>query len=90
VIDEALRNGLTTLHRALSGTTTITAQDRELLERLSADIDALLVKSGAMSSAEHQSLIVRLEGAVTHFEVSHPDLTATLAQVGKALGDMGI
>jgi hypothetical protein len=28
--------------------------------------------------------------AVTRFEVLHPDLTGTLAQVSKALGDMGI
>jgi hypothetical protein len=32
----------------------------------------------------------RLQSAVTRFEVSHPDLTAAMAQVGKQLGDMGI
>jgi len=90
VIDEALRNTLKTLHDALRRGTTISGDDRRLLEQLSADLENVLAKPGAMTRAEHQSLTDRLQGVVTRFEVSHPDLTATIAQVTKALGDMGI
>ena len=88
--DEATRSLLKTLHSALKGATTITEKDRELLEQLSVDIEALLAQPGAIPRAEHQSLINRLRVAVTGFEVSHPELTATMSQVSKALSDMGI
>jgi hypothetical protein len=88
--DAALRDLLTKLHGALGGTRSISAQDRELLEQLSADIQALLASPGAEARAADQTLLDRLESAVTRFEVSHPDLTATMAQVSKTLGDMGI
>jgi hypothetical protein len=88
--DEATRNLLKTLHSALNGATSIAEKDRALLKQLSADIEALLAQPDAIPRAEHQSLINRLQVAVTRFEVSHPDLTATMSQVSKALGDMGI
>ena len=88
--DETIRNLLKKLHSALDGATSITEKDRELLKQLSLDIEALLAQPGAMTRAEHQPIIDRLRAAVTRFEVSHPDLTATMAQVSKALGDMGI
>lgn len=90
MIDEALSNLLKTLHSALNSATIVTEKDRELLKQLSVDIEALLAQPGAITRARHQSIIDQLRVAVTLFEVSHPDLTATMAQVSKALGDMGI
>ncbi len=90
MIDETIRNHLKALHSALNSATVITEKDRALLKQLLRDIEALLAQPGAMSSAEHQSIVNRLQTAVTRFEVSHPDLTATMTQVSKALGDMGI
>jgi hypothetical protein len=88
--DDTIRNLLRELHSTLDGSTSITEKDRELLKQLSVDIQALLAQPGGMTRAGHQSMIDRLAAAVTHFEVSHPDLTATITQVSKALGDMGI
>jgi hypothetical protein len=88
--DEAVGNLLKQLHSMLHGATSITEKDRELLEQLSVDIEALLAQPGAVKRAKHATIIDQLETAVTRFEVSHPDLTATMAQVSKALGDMGI
>jgi hypothetical protein len=88
--DEAIRIPLKKLHSALNGVTSITEKDRELLQQLSVDIEALLALPRAITRAEHQSIFDRLRDAVTRFEVSHPDLTATMAQVNKALADMGI
>jgi hypothetical protein len=90
MIDEAIRDLLRTLHGALDGATVSTEKDRELLKQLSVDIEALLARHGGITRAEDQPIIDRLRAAVTHLEVSHPDLTATMAQVSKALGDMGI
>jgi hypothetical protein len=88
--DAALRNLLTQLHGALGGTTSIGEKDRELLEQLASDIQKLLATPGAPAQTVERSLLDRLESAVTRFEVSHPDLTATMSQVSKTLGDMGI
>ena len=90
MMDDAVRKLLKQLHTTLEGTSSISAQDRELLRQLSTDIQALLAQPGALAATRHQSVIDRLEAAVTRFEVSHPDLTATMAQVCKVLGDMGI
>lgn len=88
--DEAFRNLLKQLHGMLGGATSIAERDRELLKQLSVDIQALLARPGAATRASHQSIIVRLQEAVSRFEVSHPDFTATMAQVSKTLADMGI
>ena len=74
----------------LDGATSIAEKDRELLKQLSVDIQALLAQPGTVKREEHVTIINQLRASVTRFEVSHPDLTATLAQVSKALGDMGI
>ena len=86
--DPTVTNLLKQLHEKLEGTSTITETDRELLRKLSADIEGFL----DVSPADHDrnGLIERLRTEVTRFEVSHPDLTATLSHVSKALGDMGI
>jgi uncharacterized protein DUF4404 len=88
--NEAIKNLLKQLHSTLDGATSITEKDRELLKQLSIDIQALLAQPSTITRARHQSIIDRLLAAVTRFEVSHPDLTATIAQVSTALGDMGI
>jgi hypothetical protein len=88
--DEAVRNLLRQLHSVLGGEISITEKDRELLERLVVDIQALLARPGAATRATQQSIIARLQEAVSRFEVSHPDFTATMAQVSKTLADMGI
>ncbi|TMQ52999.1 MAG: hypothetical protein E6K72_08715, partial [Candidatus Eisenbacteria bacterium] len=62
--DEAFRNLSKQLHNML-GATSITEKDRELLEQLSADVQALLARPGAATRATHQSIIVRLQEAVS-------------------------
>jgi uncharacterized protein DUF4404 len=88
--DEAVGILLKQLHTMLDGATSVTEGDRELLKQLSVDIQALLAQPGTVKRERHVTIVNQLRVAVTRFEVSHPDLTATLAQVSKALGDMGI
>jgi ElaB/YqjD/DUF883 family membrane-anchored ribosome-binding protein len=84
-IDELLKQ----LHAALQDAKTITDKDRDLLRQLSADIEAVLAKSGAPAT-KHPTLAGQIGDAVTRFEVTHPDLTDVLARVSKVLADMGI
>ena len=75
------------LHGALEKAPSLGEKDRELLRRLSQDIQGLLAEPGG---AEPATVIERLREAVVRFEVTHPDITSVLAGVSKALGDMGI
>ena len=88
--DTAVSILLKQLHTTLEGAPSISETDRELLRQLSVDIQALLARPGALADQGGPSVVDRLQTAITRLEVSHPDLTATLAQVSKTLGDMGI
>jgi len=63
--------------------------DRELLTRLSVDLESLR-QSDRLPPHHHRSLIERLEESTTRFEASHPDLTNLMAHVIQKLADMGI
>ena len=78
------------LHGELAQANSIEESDRELLRQLAADIQALLGQPDAASGPRHESVAGRISMAVMRLEVSHPEVTAVLASVGKALGDMGI
>ncbi len=88
--DTAITDLLREVHSTLEGTSSITATDRELLQQLSLDIQSLLAQPAGASAEKHQTLIGRLQTAVTRFEVTHPNRTATMALVSKRLADMGI
>ncbi len=88
--DKTITDLLRQVQSTLEDEPAITEQDRALLKQLSVDIQTLLAKQDAGDRAGHQSMIEQLQAAVTRFEVSHPDLTATMSHVSKALGDMGI
>jgi broad specificity phosphatase PhoE len=88
--DTSITNLLRELHGTLEGASSITEQDRELLRQLADDIHSLLAQPGAPTAERHQTVLDRLQAAVTRFEASHPDLTTTMALVSKRLSDMGI
>lgn len=85
--ESSVRDLLKQLHHTLESKKPISDADRELLRQLAADIQAALERAG---EGQQASLADRLQAAVTRFEVTHPDLTATMARAAKTLGDMGI
>ncbi len=87
--DNSVRDLLKQLHHTLDKAAPLAEADRKLLKQLSVDIQSVLARSGTPAGA-HQTLVDQLHAAVTRFEVTHPDLTATMARAAKALGDMGI
>ena len=86
----AITELLEQLHSALGESTSLSDGDRKLLRQLSRDIQDLLAGPDGASDPKEGSILVRLKEAVTRFEVTHPDLTGTLAAMSKTLSDMGI
>jgi hypothetical protein len=88
--DPSLRSLAQVLHSKLQSAQTLDAADRASLEQLARDLHALLDSPSAAADPTHAGILDRMRDATTRFEVSHPELTATLSQIGKGLGDMGI
>jgi ElaB/YqjD/DUF883 family membrane-anchored ribosome-binding protein len=88
--EREIKTLLEELQARLRNVTAISDSDRELLRRLSADLEAVLARGSQLAAEKHQSVIDRLQESITRFEVSHPDLTNLMAQVSQKLGDMGI
>lgn len=83
--NDDLRKILEQLHAELAGTQPIDAALRERLQALQRDIGDALAKATPPAS-----LRGRLEGAVVHFEASHPTLARRLATVIDTLALYGL
>lgn len=82
-----LRKLLADLQEEIKNTKAIDPKGAELLRNLDADIKALIERSGK-ETAEPAPL--NLEEALTHFEVSHPTLSALIEKLLEALSNSGI
>ena len=78
------------LHARLRDAAALSESDRDLLRRLTADLEAVLARGAELARETHRSILDQLQESITRLEVSHPDLTNLMAQVSKKLGDMGI
>jgi len=85
-LDELLHK----LHDEIQKTRSIDDKDSELLRDLEGDIRTLLEKSQGGTIQVHPSIQQRLELAVNHFEVSHPDLTTLISNLLDSLSSAGI
>ena len=89
--DDELRQLLEELHRKIEDTDEVDEKGRELLSHLSVDIRNLLERTGHEERLRGDSWVVgRLDESVRHFEVTHPNLTAALAQLLTILNNAGI
>ncbi len=79
---------LNQLHKEIEGIESVDEKGRELLRELSLDIERLLKRTESPQHSE--PILKRLERAVQHFEISHPDLTAALANLSAILSNAGI
>lgn len=87
---QTLRETLQQLHDELEETPQVDDNIRELLHNVMQDIQDVLEAQAGQPTTQQQSLVDRLEEATTHFEVSHPRLTATVGRLINALSSMGI
>jgi hypothetical protein len=88
--DQELRSLLEQLHAEIERSETADEKERELLTHLAVDIRELLARSEGVENPSEPSVIERLEDAVDHFEVTHPDLTMLLSKLLETLSSAGI
>jgi len=84
------RKLLQQLHDEINNTQTVDEKGSELLRDLDGDIRALLERSEEHPVQVHPSIIQRLENALDHFEVTHPELTTLISKVLDSLSNAGI
>jgi hypothetical protein len=84
------RELLQQLHDEIKNTQTVDEEGSELLRDLDGDIHALLDRSEEQLVQVHPSVIQRLESALSHFEVTHPELTTLISKVVESLSNAGV
>ena len=87
---QELRKLLDELHDEINSTQTVDKKGIELLRDLEGDIRALLERSEENPEQLNQTIVQRLESALDHFEVSHPDLTMLISKLLESLSNAGI
>ena len=88
--DQELRKLIEQLHAEIQNTHTVDKKGQKLLADLEADIRELLGRAGGKVVPVHPSTVQRLEESLSHFEVTHPSLTALLSRFLEALSNAGI
>ncbi|HYE72418.1 MAG TPA: DUF4404 family protein [Blastocatellia bacterium] len=83
-----LQSRLAQLHSELQQVETVDENERDLLRKLSGDIQELL--ESQPSDAKHQRLGEGLRESIELLEASHPRLTMLMGQVIDQLAKMGI
>lgn len=84
------RKLLQQLHDEINNTQSVDKEGSEMLRDLDGDIRALLERSGEIPEQSPSSLVQSLEGALDHFEVTHPDLTLLISRLLESLSNAGI
>lgn len=87
--NEELRSQLAKLHTELHQTRDLDLQQRELLQTLADEIQALL-KRDEIQQHHYTSLSERLNDAVAQLEASHPQITLLMRQTIDSLAFLGI
>jgi hypothetical protein len=87
---QQLRQRLEQLHAELEQVDSVDSDSQELLRDLIKHIQGLLKESDGIPAPQYAPLQDRLTSARLQFQVSHPAVTAAIAQVLETLAQMGI
>ena len=79
--DNNSRKLLQQLHEELNHLQTVDENSSDLLKDIDGDIHALLERSGEQTEPCTLPSIGRMEQAVDHFEVTHPELTTLISKL---------
>ncbi len=85
---QKLREQLEALHKELEQVNSLDETTRAVLSTLREDIAKLVVEKPA-TALEHDSLVERMNEAVSHFEADHPKLSMTIQHLLESLARMG-
>jgi hypothetical protein len=88
--DQELRKLIEQLHAEIQSTHSVDKEGQKLLIHLESDIQELLNRTEGNVTPVHPTTIQRLEEGLSHFEVTHPELTALLSRFLEALSNVGI
>jgi hypothetical protein len=88
--DQELRKLIEQLQAEIQNTHTVDKEGQELLLRLEAEIQELLGRKDVNVTPVHPTTIQRLEEGLSHFEVTHPELTGLLSRLLESLSNVGI
>ena len=88
--DQELRKLIEQQNAEIQNTRSVDKKGQELLLHLEADINDLLGRTEGNVTPVHPTTIQRLEEGLSHFEVTHPELTALLSRFLEALSNVGI
>lgn len=88
--DKKLRKLLEQLHAEIEQTKKVDDKGRELLHHVNTDISELLTRTEGAPLKPKPTFRRGLEDAISHFEVTHPTLTAALSDLLNALSNAGI
>jgi hypothetical protein len=86
---EKLRQQLEQLHAELHQAGSLGPNERELLEKLAADVQSLLDR-GEVEDEHYAGLTERLRNGIAELEASHPTATLRLRQLIDELAYLGI
>jgi hypothetical protein len=88
--DEKSRELLQQLHDEINNIQKVDKKGSELLKDIDGDIRDLLERSGETPLEVQPGIMGRLDDAICHFEVSHPELTALISKVVDSLTTAGV
>lgn len=84
---DTLKQQLTQLHDELATGESFDPETRELLSRVSRDIERVLDEDDDVDNA---SIVDRVESTALEFEVSHPRLARFLSEITDTLAKLGV
>ncbi len=87
---QQLHSSLHQLHGELQQVELVNESERQLLEKLKADIQALLDKGEGNDAQKYKGLGERLKTSIAEFEASHPTVTTLMGETIDMLAKMGI
>jgi Domain of unknown function (DUF4404) len=87
---QQLHSRLHQLHSELQQVELANESEQQILEKLKADIQALLHKGEGNDEQKYKGLGERLKTSIAEFEVSHPTVTTLMGETIDMLAKMGI
>ena len=85
-----LHERLQQLHTELHQVESVSDSDRQILEQLKEEIQALLAHTGDHEAPQYERLGKRLKEGIEQLEASHPRVTLFMGQIVDMLSRMGI
>jgi preprotein translocase subunit SecA len=85
---QTLKQQLSRLHEELASGESLDPETRELLARVSRDIERVLDEEDV--DVDRASIMARVETAALDFEASHPRLSRFLSEITDTLAKLGV